>query len=381
MSEEDDNQVLSEEELNDATREDPVDTPAEDDGKERNYPCHQCGAHLKWTPGVQALACPYCGHQEEQPQDEVSIREYAFNDYLSQEDKQSGLGVESRTLKCGSCAAEVELAAHESASVCPFCGSSAIDAAAHEDRILPEGIIPFAKNSDQARDAFRAWLKKLWFAPNDIKKVVRADSFQGVYRPFWTFDSHTRSHYQGYRGDYYYVTRTRTRDGKTETYQERRTRWSFRSGTYQEFIDDHLTVGFRASKIEADEYRLHALQSYDSSMIAGFLCERYTIDPKGAWPVARKEIESSLYNTCSNLIGGDTQRSVVVNTAHTGITFKSVLLPAWHSAYKYKQKIFQIVVNGQNGRVTAQRPYSILKITLFTLMIIAIIIAIVYAVR
>ena len=326
------------------------------------------------------MACPYCGHKEELPQDEKSITEYAFNDYIVTTGKESGLGLDSRTLKCNTCGAEVELAADEAAHVCAFCGSNAIDETAHVDRIQPEAIIPFAKDADQARAAFRGWLKKLWFAPNDLARIVRADSFQGIYRPWWTFDSHTMSHWSGYAGYYYYVTRTRTRNGKTETYRERKTRWHYRSGSYESFFDDELTAGFRDA-LNAEGYQLKSLRPYDPSMIAGYLCERYVLDPKAAWPHARESMENVLYDRCKSRLGGDTQRGLSVKTAHSGITFKSLLLPAWHSAYHYKGKLFKVVVNGQNGTVTAQRPYSWIKITLLSLLIIAIIAGIIIAVN
>lgn len=364
IEERDDQDELSEEA--------PVHEAAADDGKERHFPCHQCGANLQWTPGMMALSCPYCGHKEELPQDEKSITEYAFNDYISSKGKDSGLGLEARSLKCQACAAQIDLAADEAASVCPFCGSTAIDEQAYEERVLPEGIIPFAIEKEAARQAFRTWLSKLWFAPNDVKKVVRADAFQGIYRPWWTFDSHTMSHWSGQAGYHYYVTRTRTVNGKTQTYRVRKTRWVSRSGTHEAFFDDELTPGFH-DDIQAEQYALHGLKPYDAQMIAGYLCERYVLDPQGAWPQARRSIEASIASSCKRQLGGDTQRFFRVSTAHSGITFKSILLPAWHSAYRYKGKIYQVVVNGQNGHVTAERPYSWIKITLAILVVVALI--------
>lgn len=363
--------AVGEEDINDEAA---VHDAAEDDGRKRQYPCHQCGANLQWKPGVQALNCPYCGHSEELPQDEKSISEYAFNDYIVTRDKSAGLGLEARSLHCAACGAAVDLAEDEAATQCPFCGSSAIDEQAHEERIQPEAIIPFAVERDEARRAFRQWLSTLWFAPSELKNVVHADNFQGVYRCWWTFDSHTMSHWSGQAGYYYYVTKTRTVNGKTETYRERKTRWKRRSGTCESFFDDELTPGFRDG-LNAEQYRLHSLKPYDPAMLAGYLCERYVIDPKDAWPQAREAMEKEIYQTCKRRLGGDTQRFLRVSTAHRGITFKSVLLPAWHSAYVYKGRIYQLVVNGQNGHVTAERPYSWVKITFAALAAVGIILA------
>ncbi len=71
---------------------------------------------------------------------------------------------------------------------------------------------------------------KLWFAPDALRKLARLDDrLQGLYAPYWTYDSSTTSHYTGKRGDNYTVTkrRTVTRDGKrvTETYRDTEIRW------------------------------------------------------------------------------------------------------------------------------------------------------------
>ncbi len=52
------------------------------DGRERHFPCKQCGAELVFPPGAKELACPYCGTTEAIPLTEQAIREFAFSDYL-----------------------------------------------------------------------------------------------------------------------------------------------------------------------------------------------------------------------------------------------------------------------------------------------------------
>ena len=44
--------------------------------------------------------------------------------------------------------------------------------------------------------------------------------------------------------------------------------------------------------------------------------------------------------------------------------FKHVLLPIWVAAFRYRGKVYQILVNGQTGEVQGARPYSWIKITL-----------------
>lgn len=53
-----------------------------------------------------------------------------------------------------------------------------------------------------------------------------------------------------------------------------------------------------------------------------------------------------------------------------------VSVPIWIGTYKFKNKIYRVCINWQNGTIDAERPYSIVKISLFTLSVLSFIIAI-----
>ena len=81
--------------------------------------------------------------------------------------------------------------------------------------------------------------------------------------------------------------------------------------------------------------------------------------------------------TMTSAIGGDEQRVSDVSTDYSNVTFKHLLLPIYAGAYRFNNKVFQIVVNGRTGEVQGERPYSWLKITAFVLAILAAILFIV----
>ena len=70
-------------------------------------------------------------------------------------------------------------------------------------------------------------------------------------------------------------------------------------------------------------------------------------------------------------IGGDTQRIHWVKTRYDATTFKHLLLPLWLLSYRYKEKIYQVLVNAQTGEVQGERPYSWIKITLTIVAVLA----------
>jgi len=61
----------------------------------------------------------------------------------------------------------------------------------------------------------------------------------------------------------------------------------------------------------------------------------------------------------------------VLRPEYSGQTFQLVLLPVWVGAYRYRGKIYRVLVNGQTGKVAGDRPVDQLKVTLLILLIVA----------
>lgn len=77
-------------------------------------------------------------------------------------------------------------------------------------------------------------------------------------------------------------------------------------------------------------------------------------------------------------IGGDEQRISHIATSYSAITFKHILLPVYIGAYRFNQKVYQIMVNARTGEVQGDRPYSFWKIFFFVLFWIAVIAVVAY---
>ena len=66
-------------------------------------------------------------------------------------------------------------------------------------------------------------------------------------------------------------------------------------------------------------------------------------------------------------IGGDRQRIHHIGIDHNAITFKYLILPVWLLSYRYKEKVYQVMINGATGRLSGERPWSAWKIALAVL--------------
>lgn len=336
-----------------------------------SWPCTQCGSNLRFVPGQTELRCDHCGNVQPIPADEApkkvrALGEIPLEKGLAEDFTDAQIEV-AATTPCPSCGALIEFQGAEHATTCPFCATPVVVGTGENRQIKPQAVLPFVLTQNQARDAMTKWLGSLWFAPNGLQEYARKGrALDGLYVPYWTFDADTRSAYEGQRGDYYYTTRTVVRDGRTETIRERHTRWSRRSGRVARQFDDVLVL---ASKSLPRDYTdnlapwdLSALTAYRQDYLAGFTAEGYTVSLADGHAIGREVMADVITDDVRRDIGGDEQRIDDINTNWSDETFKHVLLPIWMAAYKYNNKSYRFVVNGQTGKVQGERPYSAWKI-------------------
>jgi DNA-directed RNA polymerase subunit RPC12/RpoP len=343
--------------------------------------CVNCGAELLYAPGTTELQCEYCNHTQPITALESGFEELELKPYLEELGSRSH-SEEITMLHCKNCGAHQHVEENYKSLHCVYCSMPLIvEDMYKEDWILPGAVLPFQIDQKKAHDLFKKWVNGLWFAPNNLKKAaIDPQNTKGLYSPYWTFDAKLFANYTGQRGDYYYVTvpYTTTVNGKTvtRTRQERRTRWTFASGSISGFVDDtlikasHQKTGIIPQKVA--RWDLKQLTPFDSSFLSGFVTEKYTIPLKDGHLSSTEEARKIADRWVRQDIGGDTQQVTSIDMKLTDETFKHILLPVYISAYRFKEKRYNFFVNGQNGTLSGQRPYSFWKIFFFVLAIVAI---------
>jgi DNA-directed RNA polymerase subunit RPC12/RpoP len=334
---------------------------------EKRFPCHQCGAILEFEPGTTALKCKYCGFVNEIPQSAEQIQELDFNAYL-EEARKEAIPDQEQTVKCSACGAEFTARGDATSDTCPFCGSHAIIAVAAEVRIRPKSLLPFKYKLEEARVAYENWLKRCWLAPNDLKKFAReTGGLQGMYIPYWTYDSNTTTWYQGMRGIYYYTTETyRDSNGNTQTRQVRHTAWTPCSGTVFNQFDDVLvnaTDAVPPKHAQAlKDWDLPSLVPYQDAYLSCFRTVRYKTGLEQGFAIAQDLMQPTIDQSIRYDIGGDEQQITDKKTQYDDITFKHILLPVWLGAYKFRDKTYSFLVNARTGEVRGDAPISFWKV-------------------
>lgn len=356
-------------------------TSTTEDTNVQNLPCGSCGADLRFAPGIQRLECPYCGNVADIEAADQAIAELDFLAFLEQAE-DSAATLEVLTVTCRSCNAETTLEDNVTASVCPFCGTALV-AQAHSKRLIqPGSILPFAIDKRRGDQLLQQWLKGLWFAPGDLKKYARRHGLDGVYTPYWTYDCASTGRYTGQRGEHYYESQsysTTGADGKatTATRKVRKTRWYPASGTVRNRFDDVIVVASdsvpRAHVDELTPWDLDNLVPFEKAYLTGFRVESYRIGLKEGFTAAQAKMDPTIRQTVRQDIGGDAQRIQSLDVDFRDITFKHTLLPLWICAYRFRDRVFRVLINARTGEVQGERPWSWMKIVATVFMVILLI--------
>ncbi len=350
-----------------------------------DYKCSQCQGKLVFDPELQKLRCESCQSLQDIPSatETHSIVEYELDSGLAQ-DAASGYGLETITISCQGCGSIVSLDKHLTASACSFCHSSQVlELKDHRQVIRPESVLPFSVAEEEIQELFGRWVRSLWLRPNALKRLARVSLVQGVYIPYWVFDAKVHSDWRAMAGYHYYVTETYTdRDSSgrsvMKTRQVQKTRWVPASGSRDDIYDEVLICASHGLSedlvAQLQTFDTSKLKAYEPAYLMGWRAEEYQINLNDAWRKAVERMEQEQTRRCSGDVPGDTQMALQVHNEFSDERFKHVLLPIWISAYRFRDKTYQFLVNGQTGEVQGKAPWSFWKITflvLFVLLILA----------
>ncbi len=334
------------------------------------HSCAACGAQAEWNPAKQLLVCSYCSTVSPYEVDkDGEIREIDLVRTLREMPEElRGWKADKRTVRCGSCKAVSVFDAGRVGQNCEFCGSpELVDYDEIKAPIRPQSVLPFKVTPAQIRDSLGRWLGGKWLAPGKLKKKALVDTVQGIYIPYWTFDSQVDCPWRAESGHYYYTSESyRDSQGRSRVRQVRQVRWRPASGRIEHFFDDEPVPGTQGIPIDllkqVEPFPTSDLMPYDTAYLSGFIVEHYRVVLVDAAQQSRQSMQQQLEQMCGQRVPGDTYRNLDIEPRYSGETFKHTLFPLWVLTYDYHGKSFQLVANGYTGKIAGRYPKSGWKI-------------------
>jgi DNA-directed RNA polymerase subunit RPC12/RpoP len=327
---------------------------------------------MKFDIKKQVFACAGCGNEYDLQTLSDTVKENDFSSYLERERATipfQGMAVAT----CQQCGMEISFPDAQFSATCPMCGSTQVAASKQNAGIPPDGVIPFKIDKQDAQQRFRAWVKSRWFAPNDFKNRYSEGGLAGLFLPFWTYDAYAISRYKGRGGR---DRREKGKDGKDRIVTD----WYPVSGVVNASFDDiQICASQKEENVEGILPYGTTINTkpFSTGYLSGYYAEVYKIKADAGFESAKKIMENKLRSLAARDIKKRYDRADVWSliTKYSNVTYKHVLLPLWSSAFGYKGKTYNYVINGETGKVSGSRPYSAIKITLAILGIAAVVAA------
>lgn len=280
-------------------------------------------------------------------------------------------------LSCPRCAGPLERLPNGQLA-CGYCGWEGPVPAPPPDagaRIETAVTLPFRVAKADAVARMGEWLGKGWFRPSDLQATAVLERIRALHVPAVRVRVDAESSWSGYdtRTEYRTVTTTETGpDGKPKqvTKQEPHTVRDYKSGTHVGQYEYWLPLAGSVSYAE-----LLRLGDWDT-------------DP-GSEPAAAEPDEvvppqwnlEQLRSQISELVNSDEASaclSYVENLEETITRWHIAeqayfFLPIWSLAYRYRDRLWHVFVNGQSGEIAGHKPVSGAKVALVVVGVVVLI--------
>lgn len=277
---------------------------------------------------------------------------------------------------CPSCGAQIVTEATTAATYCYYCHNPVVLAGRLNGTFLPEKVLPFSIEKEEAVKQFLAWTKKKWFVPKDFFNKQQIDKLTGVYFPYWVVDAEVDGQLNA-MGTKIRVWRVGDIE-YTETKQfdiERHGKISFK-----ELIKNALSKNTQQKMVEAVQpFLLDKAISFKSQYLAGFQAEKRDIE----YESIKQTVETELKDYSESILRDTASGYTTLTKLRTDISLNNensryMLLPVWlvtYRSHEQSQKVYYYAMNGQTGKVSGVLPISYKRLGLFTFGIFASILA------
>lgn len=344
---------------------------------EVTYTCPDCGAAMMYDAATGKLHCDYCdlymSVYEYEQRNKGNAGGSSSSDVEGSKTAERGKYGTTMTYHCKSCGAELVSDEHTSSTICAFCGNPTLVQDRLDGDFEPDSMIPFKFDKNAAKDLVRTWMGKGLLTPSTLKKESTIDGITGVYVPFWL--------YNYYCTDNMIANATRTRTSSDSRYiyhytdhftVARLTNAEFEripADASQRMPDDIM------DKLEPFEYC--QMIPFSMPYLSGFMSEKYNYTASQIQGRTQSRAKSYIEALTRETMTGYSTVTVISSDVHCQKRSEEyALLPVWILNYRYKGENHQLFMNGQTGKIVADKPVSTAKTIVASIVTFAIVFAV-----
>jgi len=256
-------------------------------------------------------------------------------------------------MRCGGCGAAVSYDVKAQAPQCAFC-ASVMHVERVEDPIEQTGWWGnLSVDVNQAHGALQQWFGGLGFLrPSDLSQSASIEALKPLWWVAWVFDATASVSW--------------TADSNAGSI---RSAWAPHAGKC-ELQFDHIVVGasrglsYQETSALIPGYQLN--QGVNTApQIEGAVVEQFDVQRSEArGRIIDAATAIALQQMQAKQIPGTRHRNIKVELTLRGLRTRRCAFPAYVLAYRYRNKLYRAVINGQNASyVTGRAPYSFWKIS------------------
>jgi hypothetical protein len=272
----------------------------------------------------------------------------------------------AQLVRCEACGAAVTYDPAVQAPRCAFCGAVTRVETVADPLEQAEAYLRFRVDAHQARAALKGFLaKKSWFRPSDLAQLAKLDAAQPLWWPGWVLDAEAELSWAA--------------DSDAGSL---RAHWAPHAGSFRQYFRGLLLSASRGlTKAECTKltpgYDLGDLSPKPEGPPAAQV-ERFDVTRSGARREVMAALEAEGRAEAQKEIPGSRVRNLHVAMVLRGLSTQRLGFPAWVLAYRYRKKLYRLVINGQEPGVrSGTAPYSPWRIGFAVLLGLGVIAAVV----
>lgn len=256
-------------------------------------------------------------------------------------------------MECEGCGGTVVYDAAREHARCIFCASVALrpetlDVAPPQ----PDVAVPFAVRAELADATYRRWARSSWWYPAELRATTIG--LETLWVPAWRFDATVEAHWAALR-------RAATQSGKQPV-----------SG-----LDVTARRVLAPASLGLHEEELVALAPFDEKDAQAWTgndakipYEVCATSEEAALVAARRLFASQARFDLSRSRGLSDCR---VSVALADVQPRSMMLPVFIGSFRYQDRPYRFVVNGQTGKITGHAPIDQRKVAIVVAVVLAVV--------